>query len=57
MQRMAVECDGRPYFPQSYLTERMPQKDEVHSYGCFMLAFVEAYKNGIYEVEIEGITK
>ena len=42
---------------KSYLTERMPQKDEVHSYGCFMLAFVEAYKNGIYEVEIEGITK
>lgn len=42
---------------KSYLTERMPQKDEVHSYGCFMLAFVEAYKNGIYQVEIEGITK
>lgn len=39
---------------QAYLTEKIPQKDEVHSYGCMMLAFVEAYKNGIQEVEIQG---
>ncbi len=37
---------------KAYLTERMPKTDEVHSYGCMMLAFLEAYKNGILEVEI-----
>ncbi len=37
---------------KAYLTERMPQTDEVHSYGCMMLAFLEAYKNGIVDVEI-----
>lgn len=39
---------------KAYLTDKIPQKDEVHSYGCMMLAFVEAYKNGITEVEIRG---
>lgn len=39
---------------QAYLTEKIPQKDEVHSYGCMMLAFVEAYKNNLLEVEIQG---
>ena len=39
---------------KAYLTEKIPQKDEVHSFGCMMLAFVEAYKNNILEVEIQG---
>lgn len=39
---------------KAYLTEKTPQKDEVHSYGCFMLAFTEAYRNGISSVTIEG---
>lgn len=39
---------------KAYLTEKIPQKDEVHSYGCMMLAFTEAYRNGITEVEIQG---
>lgn len=37
---------------EAYLTEVLPTSDEVHSYGCMMLAFTEAYKNGIWEVEI-----
>lgn len=37
---------------EAYLTERSPQKDEVHSYGCIMLAFVEAWICGIKEVEL-----
>ena len=37
---------------KAYLTERMPQTDEVHSYGCMMLAFLEAYKNNIPDVEM-----
>ena len=40
---------------KAYITEKLPTKDEVHSYGCMMLAFLEAYRNGIYEVEIQGI--
>jgi len=43
--------------PQAYLTIKIPEKDEVHSYGCFMLAFLEAHKNGITEVEIKGMVK
>ena len=39
---------------QAYLTVKTPQKDEVHSYGCLMLAFAEAYSNGITEIEIQG---
>lgn len=39
---------------KAYLTEKIPQKDEVHSYGCMMLALTEAYKNRIREVEILG---
>lgn len=42
---------------KAYLTNRIPMDDEVHSYGCMMLAFSEAYKNGITEVEIHGIVK
>ena len=39
---------------RAYLTYQVPAEDEVHSYGCMMLAFSEAYKNGITEVEIHG---
>lgn len=39
---------------KAYLTERIPQKDEVHSYGCMMLAFTEAYRNDILTVELGG---
>lgn len=39
---------------RAYITGKIPQKDEVHSYGCMMLAFVEAYRNGIVDVEIKG---
>lgn len=38
---------------KAYLTEVMPETDERHSYGCIMLAFVEAYRNGITETEIQ----
>lgn len=38
----------------AYLTEKIPMKDEVHSFGCMMLALVEAYRNGIPEIEILG---
>lgn len=31
----------------AYLTQVYPQKDEPHSYGSLMLAFVEAHRNGI----------
>lgn len=41
---------------KAYIALRIPQKDEVHSYGCMMLAFIEAYKNGISEIEICGNT-
>lgn len=37
---------------KAYITEKLPQNDEVHSYGCIMLALVEAYKNGITQLEI-----
>lgn len=40
---------------KAYVTEKLPTKDEVHSYGCMMLAFTEAYQNGISEVEIQGL--
>ena len=36
----------------AYLTERMPRVNEHHSYSALMLALVEAYRNGITEVEI-----
>ena len=37
---------------KAYLTEKVPEEDEVHSYGCIMLALVEAYKNGIKDVDL-----
>lgn len=39
---------------KAYLTEKAPETDEVHSYGCMMLAFLEASKNGITNVEISN---
>lgn len=37
---------------KAYITEKMPQDDEVHSYGCMMLAFLEAHKNGILYADV-----
>lgn len=37
---------------QAYITEKIPYPDEPHSFGCLMLALVEAERNGIHEVEI-----
>lgn len=32
---------------RAYLTDAHPRKDDVHSYGAFMLAFLEAHRNGL----------
>ncbi len=32
---------------KAYLTDAHPRKDESHSYGAFMLAFLEAHRNGV----------
>ena len=34
----------------AYLTEKQPEKNEHHSFGAFMLALVEAHRNGIKEI-------
>ena len=36
---------------KAYLTEVWPQKDNTHSFGALMLALVEAYRNGITDIE------
>lgn len=36
---------------QSYITEKLPVKNEHHSFGAFILALTEAYRNGIYELK------
>ncbi|NLS79320.1 MAG: glucuronyl hydrolase [Chloroflexi bacterium] len=36
--------------PEAYVRLRQPTHDEHHSYGPFMLALVEAYRNGITDV-------
>lgn len=36
---------------KAYLAEVWPRKDEPHSYGTFMLALVEAHRNGITCIE------
>ena len=36
---------------KAYLTEVYHEKDEPHSYGCLMLALLEAHKNGITEIQ------
>lgn len=35
----------------AYITLRMPAKDELHGFGPVMLAMVEAYKNGIADLD------
>ena len=35
---------------RAYVEGKQPEKDEVHSYGSLMLAFYEAYKNGIEDL-------
>ena len=42
---------------QAYITEKLPARDEHHSFGAFMLALVEAYRNGIVEVDFREETK
>lgn len=37
--------------PKAYLTEVYHYPDEHHSFGCLMLALVEAHRNGITEYE------
>lgn len=37
---------------QAYITEKQPEKDEHHSFGAYMLALVEAHRNGIEEVQL-----
>lgn len=37
---------------QAYVTEKSPEKDEHHSFGAFMLALVEAWRNGITEIDL-----
>lgn len=39
---------------QAYITEKQPARDEHHSFGAFMLALVEAHRNGYAEVDWEG---
>lgn len=36
--------------PEAYLTEVSHKPDEPHSFGCLMLALVEAYRNGLVEM-------
>jgi unsaturated rhamnogalacturonyl hydrolase len=42
---------------QAYITEKLPVRNEHHSFGAFMLAMVEAHRNGIKEVDwkMEGV--
>lgn len=35
----------------AYITEKQPQRDEHHSFGAYMLALVEAHRNGITHIE------
>lgn len=39
---------------KAYITEKQPIKDEHHSFGAFMLALVEAHRNGYAEVDWKG---
>ena len=38
--------------PKSYITLHSPKSDESHSYGCIMLALLEAKRNGITDISI-----
>lgn len=42
---------------KAYITEKLPVMDDIHSFGSFMLALLEAYRHGIFEVEIQGLVK
>lgn len=35
----------------AYINERSPETNEPHSFGCIMLALIEAYRNGIEFIE------
>ena len=39
---------------RAYITEKLPVRDEHHSFGAFMLAMVEAHRNGITELTLCG---
>lgn len=39
---------------QAYITEKLPVKDEHHSFGAFMLALVEAHRNGVTELVLSS---
>ena len=41
--------------PAAYITIPSPAADEKHSFGCMALAFIEAYNNGITEVELNKL--
>ena len=34
----------------AYINDKQPMRDEPHSYGCIMLAMVEAHRNGILDI-------
>jgi unsaturated rhamnogalacturonyl hydrolase len=34
----------------AYINDKQPTRDEPHSYGCIMLAMVEAHRNGIEDI-------
>lgn len=36
---------------QAYITEKQPAHDEHHSFGVFMLALVEAHRNGLTDID------
>ena len=35
----------------AYITEKQPAHDEHHSFGAFMLALVEAHRNGYTDID------
>lgn len=39
----------------AYVTEKKPQKNEHHSFGAYMLALTEAYRNGIAQFDWESL--
>ncbi len=42
---------------EAYVTLKSPQKDEVHSYGCMMLAFLEAFRGDIPVLRLNSVLK
>lgn len=39
---------------QAYITEKLPEHNEHHSFGALMLAMMEGFRNGIREVDWKG---